>query len=53
MSEDEIREMWENAEKVYLSKEDYNALVARLNEPSDPKHLENLRKLLSRKAPWD
>ena len=53
MTEDEIRELWENAEKVYLSEEDYNALVARLNEPAKPEHLENLRKLLSRKAPWD
>lgn len=36
---------------IYLSQEDYDALVERLNEP--PQYNENLAKLLQRKAPWD
>lgn len=38
-------------EKVYVSKEAYDTLVERLNEP--PQYNENLAKLLQRKAPWD
>lgn len=40
-------------EKIILPKEDYDALVERLNEPPDPKVQEQIRKLLERKAPWD
>jgi uncharacterized protein (DUF1778 family) len=38
-------------QKMYVSKEAYDALVERLNEP--PQYNENLAKLLQRKAPWD
>lgn len=38
-------------EKIVLPKEDFDALVEKLNEP--PEYNENLAKLLSRKAPWD
>lgn len=40
-------------EKVYLSKEDYDCLVERLNQPPDPKVQESIRKILERRAPWD
>jgi hypothetical protein len=40
-------------EKIILPKEDFDALVERLNEPPDPKVQEQIRKLLERKAPWD
>jgi hypothetical protein len=40
-------------EKVYLSKEDYDALVERLNQPPDPKTQEAIRRILERRAPWD
>lgn len=40
-------------EKIYLSKEDYNSLVKRLNEPPDPKTQEAIRRILSKKAPWE
>jgi len=39
-------------EKIYLSQRDYDALVERINNP-DPEQIESLRKLMSRKAPWD
>ena len=38
-------------EKIVLPKEDFDALVEKLNEP--PQYNENLAKLLQRKAPWD
>ena len=39
--------------KMYVSKEDYDELVRRINEKPDPKALESIRKLLDRRAPWD
>ena len=38
-------------EKIILPKEDFDALVERLNEP--PQYNENLARLLQKKAPWD
>jgi hypothetical protein len=40
-------------EKIILSKQNYDALVDRLNEPPDPEVIKGIRKLLDRKAPWD
>ena len=56
MTPDEIedfKKMWEHAETIYLPQEDYDKLVERLNQPSDPKTIQSLKKLLERKAPWD
>lgn len=39
-------------EKIYVSQEDYDALIDRINNP-DPKSVESLRKLMNRKSPWD
>ena len=50
----EFEKFWGKGAKVetmYVSAEDYDALVERLNEP--PQYNENLAKLLQRKAPWD
>jgi hypothetical protein len=38
-------------ETIVLPKEDFDALVERLNEP--PQYNENLAKLLQRKSPWE
>ena len=38
---------------VYVTKEQYDALVEIINRPPDPKVQESIRKLLERKAPWD
>lgn len=48
-----IKHFGSKPEKVYLSKEDYDALVERLNQPPDPKAIEKILKILERKAPWD
>jgi hypothetical protein len=40
-------------ETIYVSKEAYDELVRRINEPPDPETVEKLKKLLSRRAPWD
>ena len=50
----EFEKFWGKGAKVetmYVSADDYDALVERLNEP--PQYNENLAKLLQRKAPWD
>ena len=38
-------------EKIYVSEEDYNELVRRINEP--PKFNQKLYDLMSKKAPWE
>jgi len=40
-------------EKVYVSKEAYDELVRRINEPPDPAVVERFREIMNRKAPWD
>ena len=40
-------------ERIVLPAEDYDALVERLNEPPDPKVVERLKEIMSKKAPWD
>lgn len=40
-------------ETIYVSKEAYDELVRRINEPPDPEAVESLRKLMNRKAPWE
>jgi len=40
-------------EPIVLPKEDYDALVERLNEPPDPKAIERLTEILRKPAPWD
>jgi uncharacterized protein (DUF1778 family) len=39
-------------QKMYVSQEAYDELVRRINNP-DQEQIESLRKLMSRKAPWD
>jgi hypothetical protein len=54
LSEEEIwKTMWENAEKIYVSKEAYDRLVEMINRPPTPEQIESIRKLMQRKAPWD
>jgi hypothetical protein len=40
-------------EKIILSKENFDALVERLNEPPDPKVVERLKEIMKKPAPWD
>ena len=39
--------------KMYVSKEAYDELVRRINEPPDPKVMERFREILRKSAPWD
>jgi hypothetical protein len=39
--------------KMYVSKEDYDELVRRINEKPDPKVMERFREIMSRRSPWD
>jgi len=41
------------SEKIVLPAKDFDALVERLNEPSDPEQIESLKRILQRKSPWD
>jgi len=41
------------AEKIVLPKEDFDALVEKLNEPPDTAIMERLKQLMNRKAPWE
>jgi uncharacterized protein (DUF1778 family) len=40
-------------QKMYVSKEAYDELVRRINEPPDPAVVERLKEIMNRKAPWD
>lgn len=40
-------------EKVYVSKEAYDALVKAINAPPDPEVQKRFREILNKKAPWD
>ena len=39
--------------KMYVTKEQYDALIKRINAPPDPESMEKIRRVLERKAPWD
>jgi len=39
--------------KMYVSKQEYDALVEILNKPPDPKVVERFREILNKKAPWE
>jgi hypothetical protein len=47
-----IKHLGMKPQKMYVSKEAYDELVRRINNP-DPEQIESLRKLMSRRAPWD
>jgi hypothetical protein len=40
-------------EKIILPKEQFDALVERLNQPPDPEVTEKIRKVLERVPPWE
>jgi uncharacterized protein (DUF1778 family) len=39
--------------KMYVSKEAYDELVRRINEPPDPKVMERFREIMNRKSLWE
>lgn len=40
-------------ETIYLSKEAYDSLVKRLNEPPDQESISRLKEIMQRKPPWE
>jgi uncharacterized protein (DUF1778 family) len=40
-------------ERITVSEEAYDELLQRIHSPPDSDRMEGLKKLLSRKAPWD
>jgi uncharacterized protein (DUF1778 family) len=48
---EDFKKMCENPEKIILSKENFDALVEKLNEP--PQYNEKIARVLQRKAPWE
>jgi hypothetical protein len=48
-----IKHLGMKPQKMYISKEAYDALVERLNAPPDPKVVERLKEIMSKKAPWE
>lgn len=39
--------------KMYITKEQYDALQKRLAEPPDPKVVERFKEIMSKKPPWE
>jgi len=39
--------------KMYVTKEQYDALIKAINEPPDPKAIERFKQIMSKPAPWD
>ncbi len=48
-----IKHLGMKPQKIYVSKEAYDALVEAINAPPDPENMEKIRRVLERKAPWD
>ena len=40
-------------ETIYLSAEDFDTLIQRMNEPPDPAVAERIKDLMNRNLPWD
>jgi hypothetical protein len=47
-----IKHLGMKPQKMYVSKEAYDELVRRINNP-DPEQIESLKRILQRKSPWD
>ena len=39
-------------ETIYVSAEDYDSLVKRLNEPPDPEAMKRIKKIMEKVTPW-
>lgn len=39
--------------KMYVTKEQYDALIKVINAPPDPEKVARLREIMNKKAPWD
>ena len=48
-----IKHLGMKPQKMYVSKEAYDALVEAINKPPDSEAQKRFREILNRKAPWD
>ena len=39
--------------KMYVTKEQYDALISAINAPPDPKVVERFREIMNKKPPWN
>jgi uncharacterized protein (DUF1778 family) len=39
--------------KIYVTKEQYDALIERINAPPNPKVVERFREIMSKLPPWN
>jgi len=40
-------------QKMYVTKEQYDALIKAINAPPDPESMAKIRRVLEKKAPWE
>ena len=48
-----IKHLGMKSQKMYVSKETYDALLERINAPPDPEAQKRFRDILNRRSPWD
>lgn len=48
-----IKHLGMKPQKVYVTEEQYDALIQAINAPPDSESVAKIRKVLERKAPWD
>ena len=47
-----IKHLGMKPQKMYVSKETYDFLIEKINNP-DPEQIKSLKRILNRRAPWD
>lgn len=48
-----IKHLGMKPQKMYVAKEQYDALIEAINAPPDPEAQKRFREILNRRAPWD
>ena len=48
-----IKHLGMKPQKMYVSKETYDALLERINAPPDPEAQKRFREILNKKPPWN
>ena len=48
-----IKHLGMKPQKMYVTKEQYDALIKAINAPPDPESMAKIRRVLEKKAPWE
>lgn len=48
-----IKHLGMKPQKMYVTKEQYDALIKAINEPPDPERIAKTLRVLEKKAPWE